>query len=78
MFQSTVTTKGQTTIPKEVREAMNLKPGDRLLYTLDAENGVHIEVLQGAASLKGSLTSDKGKGMTFSQIRKAAAAKTRR
>ncbi len=72
MIHSAVTIKGQTTIPKEIRRAMNIKPGDRLVYVVDAENRVYIELLQGAASLKGRLASDKGKGMTFTQIREAA------
>lgn len=32
MTTSTITSKGQTTIPKEVREYLHLKAHDRLLY----------------------------------------------
>ncbi len=32
MFSSTLTSKGQTTVPKEVREALGLKPGDKIRY----------------------------------------------
>ncbi len=32
MLISTITTKGQTTIPKEIREHLQLLPGDRVLY----------------------------------------------
>ena len=35
MQESTVTSKGQTTIPKAVRDEMNIKPGDRLRYIVD-------------------------------------------
>ena len=34
-YQSKVTSKGQTTIPQEVREYLELKPGDRINYVLD-------------------------------------------
>ena len=34
-YQSKVTSKGQTTIPQEVREYLRLKPGDRINYVLD-------------------------------------------
>lgn len=37
-YQSKVTSKGQTTIPQEVREYLKLKPGDRINYVL--ENGL--------------------------------------
>ena len=33
-IQSKLTAKGQTTIPREVREYLNLRPGDELVYTL--------------------------------------------
>ena len=35
MEESKVTSKGQTTIPKKVREAMSIKPGDTLRYVVD-------------------------------------------
>jgi AbrB family looped-hinge helix DNA binding protein len=34
MAHSTVTAKGQTTIPGEVRRAVGLRPGDRIHYTV--------------------------------------------
>ena len=32
---STVTSKGQTTLPREVRAALALEPGDRVLYEIE-------------------------------------------
>ena len=32
---ATLTSKGQTTIPREVREFLKLKPGDRLEFSVD-------------------------------------------
>ena len=32
MVGSKITTKGQTTIPKKIRERLNLEPGDRVLF----------------------------------------------
>ena len=72
-MHSTVTSKGQTTIPGEVREALNIQPGDRLEYAIEGKY-VKIRVHPGLGSLKGALRSDKGVGMSFSQIREAAAA----
>ncbi len=34
MIQATLTSKGQLTIPKEVRERFDLQPGDRLLFEI--------------------------------------------
>ena len=31
--ESTLTTKGQTTVPKAIRESLCLKPGDRITFT---------------------------------------------
>lgn len=32
--ETTVTSKGQTTIPKEIRDKLHMKPGDRITFTL--------------------------------------------
>ena len=37
MTTSTLTRKGQTTIPREVRERLGLKPGDSIAYIQDAD-----------------------------------------
>lgn len=40
MFNATLTTKGQTTIPIEVRQGLNLQPQDKLNFTLLPEGTV--------------------------------------
>ena len=60
MPTATLTSKGQTTIPKEVREFLKLKPGDKLEFKLNPDGG---NVLLQAAnihisSLKGMLKRD--------------------
>lgn len=37
MLTSTITSKGQITIPKEIRDLLNLRPGDRIDFIV--ENG---------------------------------------
>ena len=34
MASATITSKGQTTIPKSVRDRLNLKPGDRIEFVV--------------------------------------------
>lgn len=41
MLSSTITAKGQTTIPAEIRKRLGLKPGDRILY-LEEDGKVRI------------------------------------
>jgi antitoxin PrlF len=77
MLHSTVTRKGQTTIPGEIRKALGIKPGDTLEYELE-EDSVTVRVHSGTRSLKGVLASDKGRGLSFGQIREAAAKTNRR
>ena len=72
MAHSTVTRKGQTTIPGEVRQALRIKPGDKLEYVVEGD-AVTIRVHPGTRSLKGLLSSKKGRKMTFAEIRQAAA-----
>jgi len=72
MLHSTVTSKGQTTIPEKIRKALRIKPGDRLEYSVEGDRAT-IRVHPGVRSLEGVLASKKGKRMSFAAIRKAAA-----
>jgi antitoxin PrlF len=77
VFHSTVTSKGQTTIPGPIRKALHIEPGDRLEYLIEGDLAT-IRVCAGLQSLKGALASNRGRGLTFAQIRKAAAKAARR
>lgn len=41
-----VTSKGQLTIPKEVRQALGLKEGDSVLFELEADGGARVRVVR--------------------------------
>jgi len=41
---ATLTSKGQTTIPKEIRESLNMKAGDRMTFTLLPDGTVLMRV----------------------------------
>jgi len=48
MPTSTLTTKGQTTVPKEVRDALALEPGDKLSWQI---NGGRVAITTARPSL---------------------------
>ncbi|MBS0260904.1 MAG: AbrB/MazE/SpoVT family DNA-binding domain-containing protein [Planctomycetes bacterium] len=72
MPHSTVTDKGQTTIPGEVLAALHIQAGDRLEYTVEGDRA-SIRVLTGLSALKGALPSQLGAKLSFEQIREQAA-----
>lgn len=42
MASSTLTSKGQVTIPREIREVLGLKEGDRVVFRLDDHGKVFV------------------------------------
>jgi antitoxin PrlF len=43
IMTTTITVKGQVTLPKKVRDAVGLKPGDKVEVRATASGGVYIE-----------------------------------
>ena len=53
---ATLTSKGQTTIPKEIRDSLGMKPGDRMTFTLMPDSTVIMRVKsKSVAELAGML-----------------------
>ena len=74
MPRATMTTKGQITIPKSVRDRLRLNPGDRVDFVLQGEGEV---VLRPATldvrDLEGILHRSGGKPVSVERMRKAVA-----
>ncbi len=49
MATSTITSKGQTTIPKSIRDRLGLKPGDRVEFLI--EDGDRVVMIPATLSL---------------------------
>lgn len=58
MEESTLTAKGQTTVPKEVRRALGAKPGDRLRYLVLDDGEVRILRTRPVLGMSGLLARD--------------------
>ncbi len=50
MLQAAITSKGQITIPKSIREALHLSPGDKIGFILSAEGEASIRPISKSAS----------------------------
>jgi len=62
MSTATLTSKGQTTIPKDIRDRLHLKPGDRLEFVVQADGRVlMIPATIDVRALKGILPKPKRK-----------------
>jgi antitoxin PrlF len=71
-MESTVTAKGQATIPKSIREHLRLKPGDRVKFFLHPDGSVVLLPKLPAAALRG-LVKHRGRPVTLGAMEKAAA-----
>jgi AbrB family looped-hinge helix DNA binding protein len=69
MVRSTITSKSQTTVPRQVREALGLAPGDTLLWEVE---GSAIRVTVGGRGFLQRRGSIKvGPGSTVADVRAA-------
>ena len=64
--ESTLTSKGQTTIPKDIRDRLRMKTGDRMTFTLMADGTVLLRIKN--KSVMGPAGSLRRKGQKTSPV----------
>ena len=70
MHESTITAKGQTTLPKDVRSILNIKPGDKVRYLL-LDGEVRILKARPLSSLKGLLKRNDQEPVSLAEMDEA-------
>jgi antitoxin PrlF len=66
---ATVTSKGQTTIPKKIRDDLGMKAGDRITFTLMPDGVVLMRVKnKSVMTLAGSLRKRGRKALATEQL----------
>ncbi len=74
MPRATVTSKGQITIPRSIRQALKVGVGDRLDFVLDAEGRVVVQpAVRDIGDLKGLLRRAGRKPVSIEQMNAAIA-----
>jgi AbrB family looped-hinge helix DNA binding protein len=66
--ESTITAKGQATIPKEVRDHLGLKPGDRVKFFIDRRGGVVLLPKVPITALRGIVKSKRRRPVTIEEM----------
>ena len=72
MSTATVTTKGQITIPKKIRQALDLRAGDQLVFVVEGDKAfIYPSRKRTLSQLRGALKS-KQPYTDYASIRQAA------
>ncbi len=74
MFNATLTTKGQTTIPKDVREGLQLQPQDKLNFTLLPDGTVIMRTKKRALTELVGIAGYTGAKVSLAKMKTARAA----
>lgn len=72
-MESAITVKGQATIPREIRQHLGLKPGDRLKFFLHPDGTVVLLPKLPARSLRGIARPRSRPPVTLAKMTKAVA-----
>ncbi len=74
MSIATITSKGQTTIPKDVRDILHLEPGDKIDFVKERDGRIWIRPAKmNIRDLKGLLKRDSQKTVSIEEMNAAIA-----
>jgi len=59
MLASSLTQKGQVTLPAKIRKKLALKTGDKIAFTLEGNRIIAVPVSDDISSVFGAIKSDK-------------------
>ncbi len=71
-MEAAITSKGQATIPKPIRDHLHLKPGDRVKFFLHPDGSVVLLPKLPVSALRGSVKSDR-QAVSLDEMEEAAA-----
>lgn len=74
MQESTVTIRGQTTLPRDVRQALALQPGDKLRYLILEGGEVRILRSRPVSALAGILARPDASPVSLDEMEREIAA----
>ena len=74
IMESSITSKGQTTIPKRVREHLRLRPGDRVKFFIHPDGSVVLLPRVPVKGLRGMLKSPFDEPVTLAEMEEALSA----
>ena len=68
-YDAILTSKGQTTIPKEIRDSLSMKAGDRMTFTLMPDSTIVLRVkTKRVTELAGVLHKKGGKPVPVARL----------
>jgi len=68
MPTATITSKGQITIPKKIREKLGLKPGDKLDFEVEDNRSIYIKRKKSIDEAFGMLYRENQESLTIEEM----------
>jgi len=72
-MEATLTSKGRVTIPKAVRDALHLRPGDRLDFILEADGTVRMMPITDSVKRRKGIPPEPRRPLTVEEMNDAIA-----